>query len=71
MNGLKTIPFSGDYINGRFVLSESFDAEWEERSPSDLKDIVIKVVRSPNGSREKLANLFGKQKPKRPLFQAR
>lgn len=41
---MKTVTFLGDYINGRFVLSENPDAEWEVHSPADLKDIVVKVA---------------------------
>lgn len=37
----KPIQFMGDYVGGKFHLSEKHDAEWEVHSPSDLKDKVI------------------------------
>lgn len=42
---MKPVNFLGDYINGRWVLTDNPDLEWEVRSPSDLKnDQVIKVA---------------------------
>jgi len=38
----KTIKFLGDYIGGQWVLSDSFDEEWEVKSPSNLKDVVFR-----------------------------
>lgn len=38
---MKPIQFLGDYINGRFELSERTDAEWAVQSPADLKDTVL------------------------------
>jgi succinylglutamic semialdehyde dehydrogenase len=43
MSETKTIPYQGDFIDGKFVTSEANDAEWEIKSPADLKDTVIKM----------------------------
>jgi succinylglutamic semialdehyde dehydrogenase len=44
MSGEKTLNFLGDYINGKWVLSESPDEEWEVKSPSNLKDVIVRPV---------------------------
>jgi succinylglutamic semialdehyde dehydrogenase len=40
----KTLNFLGDYIGGKWILSESPDEEWVVPSPANLKDIVIRPV---------------------------
>jgi succinylglutamic semialdehyde dehydrogenase len=42
MSADQTIPFKGDFIDGRFVANERADEEWQVPSPSNLKDIVIR-----------------------------
>jgi succinylglutamic semialdehyde dehydrogenase len=41
MSNIKSIPFLGDYIDGRFVLPDRADGEFKDISPSDLKDEVM------------------------------
>jgi succinylglutamic semialdehyde dehydrogenase len=36
-------PYLGDYIDGRFVIPEGADLEWQVKSPGDLKDTVFEV----------------------------
>lgn len=38
----KTLNFLGDFIGGKWVLSDAPDEEWQVPSPSNLKDIVIR-----------------------------
>jgi succinylglutamic semialdehyde dehydrogenase len=38
----KTLDFKGDFLNGRFVMPDAADEEWEVPSPANLKDIVIR-----------------------------
>lgn len=40
----KTLAFSGDYINGQWLLSERPDEEWSVHSPANLKDLVVRPV---------------------------
>lgn len=42
MEKVQTIPFSGDFIDGRFCPAERVDEEWSVASPADLKDVVIR-----------------------------
>lgn len=44
MSSEKTLNFLGDYIGGRWVLSESPDEEWAAQSPANLQDTVIRPV---------------------------
>src|SRR4051812_6702099 len=44
MSNEKTLNFLGDYIGGKWILSESPDEEWSVASPSNLKDIVLKPI---------------------------
>jgi len=39
--GLPTIPFLGDYIDGRFVTPDRADGEFKDISPADLKDEIM------------------------------
>lgn len=43
-NTEKTVNFLGDYIDGRWRLSEAADEEWAVHSPANLKDTVIRPV---------------------------
>lgn len=40
---LKTLSFAGDFINGRFILSEKPDGQFKDISPADLNDVVLDV----------------------------
>jgi succinylglutamic semialdehyde dehydrogenase len=40
---VKELEFRGDYINGKFVRAERADGEIVDRSPSDLKDTVLRA----------------------------
>lgn len=42
MTNEQTLPFLGDFIDGRFHASERNDEEWEVPSPANLKDIVLR-----------------------------
>ena len=42
MSNEKTLEFLGDYIGGKWILSEHFDEEWAVQSPANLKDIVLR-----------------------------
>src|SRR5437879_3704810 len=44
MSGEKTLNFLGDYIGGKWILTDRPDEEWNVPSPSNLKDIVIRPV---------------------------
>jgi len=39
----QTVHFLGNYINGKFVRHHRPDYVWENKSPADLKDTVIKI----------------------------
>ena len=41
MSQEKPIPFLGDYIGGKWMLSERPDEEWSVQSPANLKDTVM------------------------------
>lgn len=43
MKDVQTREYKGDYINGRFVISESPDGQLNSVSPADLKDTVLNV----------------------------
>jgi succinylglutamic semialdehyde dehydrogenase len=38
----QTVKFLGDFIDGKFHLSERCDEEWQVPSPANLKDIVLR-----------------------------
>jgi len=40
---LKNISFVGDFINGRFILTEKTDGQFKDISPADLNDQVLTV----------------------------
>jgi len=40
---LKPVLFAGDFINGRFVLTEKSDGQFKDVSPADLNDQVMTV----------------------------
>lgn len=40
---LKTIAFSGDFINGRFITADKSDGQFKDISPADLSDHVLTV----------------------------
>lgn len=40
----QVIPFKGDYISGKWILSDRPDAEWTVQSPANLKDTVLRPV---------------------------
>ncbi len=42
MSNEQVIGFLGNYIDGRWMLSDSPDEEWQVQSPANLKDIVIR-----------------------------
>lgn len=39
-----TYEFLGDYIDGRFVVAEHPDGDWQVASPADLKEMVIQAT---------------------------
>ncbi|MBC7740828.1 MAG: succinylglutamate-semialdehyde dehydrogenase [Bdellovibrionaceae bacterium] len=40
---LKTVPFAGDFINGKFITSDKTDGQFKDISPGDLSDFVLDV----------------------------
>lgn len=40
----QTLPFLGDFIRGKWELTERPDEEWTVSSPANLKDVVIRPV---------------------------
>lgn len=40
---VKAISFAGDFINGRFILSDKSDGQFKDISPADLNDQVMTV----------------------------
>lgn len=44
MSSEKLVKFLGDYIGGRWHLSENADEEWSVQSPANLKDVVIRPL---------------------------
>ncbi len=40
---LKNVTFAGDFINGRFVLTDKSDGQFKDISPADLSDQVMTV----------------------------
>lgn len=43
MNKPQTIEFLGDYINGKWEVSNRLDGNFERQSPADLQDVVLRV----------------------------
>lgn len=43
MSRPQKLSFLGDFVDGRFILSESADQEWTVKSPADHKDEVITI----------------------------
>jgi succinylglutamic semialdehyde dehydrogenase len=41
--GWRDFSFSGNYINGRFVIPEHPSASFKNKSPADLKDVVVEI----------------------------
>lgn len=44
MSNEKVLNYLGDYIEGKWILTESPDEEWQVQSPANLKDIVIRPI---------------------------
>ncbi|MGE4130650.1 MAG: succinylglutamate-semialdehyde dehydrogenase [Bdellovibrionales bacterium] len=42
MKSEKAIPFAGDFIRGKWAVTDDGDEQWEVRSPANLKDIVLR-----------------------------
>lgn len=41
MSELKSIPYLGDYIDGRFIIPDRADGDFKDVSPADLKDEIM------------------------------
>ncbi len=48
MGDISKIEYLGNYIDGRFLVPETVDDEWQIKSPADLKDLVFEA-KSSNG----------------------
>lgn len=44
MSNDQTLPFLGDFIRGKWELTERPDEEWAVSSPANLKDVIIRPV---------------------------
>ena len=43
MGKVSEIPFKGDYIGGRWILSEKIDGEFVDTSPANLADTIMRL----------------------------